>query len=356
MTTVSIGDIASLKYGKMPPADVITEEGYPIFSGYRVTGFAKEYTHQDRMLVVVARGVGGTGDVKISPPESWITNLSIVLDLNVAKVDRDYLFYKLQTERLKDRLDTGAAQSQITIANLAPYKINIHDLHSQRLIAATLRSYDDLIANNKRRIELLEQSARLLYREWFVRLKYPGHEHDKVVDGAPEGWEHLPLGDLFTLQRGFDLPIQYRKTGQVPIYASTGITGYHDVAKVPGPGLVTGRSGSLGQVLYVSKDYWPLNTTLWVKEFMRVGVLYAKHLLESLSLEKFNGGAAVPTLNRNDVHRIRVLCPPEPLHNQFEAVTEPVDCQIECLQLYNAKLAKARDLLLPRLLDGRISV
>ena len=230
------------------------------------------------------------------------------------------------------------------------------DLSTQKQIAELLSSYDDLISNNRRRIELLEQSARLLYREWFVRLKYPGHVHDKVVEGVPEGWNYLPVGDLLALQRGFDLPVQDRKSGPAPVYASTGITGYHDVAKVSGPGLVTGRSGSLGQVLYVSRDYWPLNTTLWVKEFKRVGVLYAKYLLENLSLEKFNGGAAVPTLNRNDVHRIKVLCPPEPLHNRFVAIVAPVFDQIECLQLYNAKLAKARDLLLPRLMDGRISL
>ena len=129
----------------------------------------------------------------------------------------------------------------------------------------------------------------------------------------PDGWEEKPLGELLTLQRGFDLPVSKRKDGVFPIYASTGINGYHEEAKVKGPGVVTGRSGSLGAVKFVSGDFWPLNTTLWVKEFKLIGPYFATYLLDSMQLEQYNGGAAVPTLNRNDVHKVEVLCPPSAL-------------------------------------------
>ena len=223
-------------------------------------------------------------------------------------------------------------------------------------IVAAIKSYDDLIENNRRRIQLLEQAARLLYKEWFVHLRFPGHEHNQIIDGVPEGWEKKPLGELLTLQRGFDLPVSNRKEGHFPIYASTGINGYHAEAKVKGPGVVTGRSGSLGTVMYVSGDFWPLNTTLWVKEFKLVGPHYANHLLANMQLEQYNGGAAVPTLNRNDVHRVEVLSPPSMLLRMFEDQSHDIVKQIEALTSMNLKLAAARDLLLPKLMNGEVAV
>lgn len=234
--------------------------------------------------------------------------------------------------------------------------IFLPDPSVQREIVRILSAYDDLIENNRRRIQLLEQAARLLYKEWFVHLRFPGHEHTPIVDGVPEGWGKKPLGELLTLQRGFDLPVSKRKEGHFPIYASTGINGYHAEAKVKGPGVVTGRSGSLGTVMYVSGDFWPLNTTLWVKDFKLVGPHYANHLLANMQLEQYNGGAAVPTLNRNDVHRVEVLSPPSMLLRMFEEQSHDIVKQIEALTSMNLKLTAARDLLLPKLMNGEVAV
>lgn len=151
-----------------------------------------------------------------------------------------------------------------------------------------------MIENNRRRIQLLKQAARLLYKEWFTHLRFPGHEHSTIIDGVPEGWERKTLGDLLTLQRGFGLPVKKRQDGPFPIYASTGINGYHMEPKVKGPGVVTDRSGSLGTVMLVSGDFWPLNTTLWIKEFKRVGPHYAHQLLASLRLEQYTVAMQYP--------------------------------------------------------------
>ena len=228
------------------------------------------------------------------------------------------------------------------------------DMQDEIVLAA--KNYDDLIENNRRRIQLLEESARLLYQEWFVYLRFPGHEQVKIIDGVPEGWTKEPLENLLVLQRGFDLPISNRIEGNVPIYASTGINGFHNVAKVKGPGVVTGRSGSLGTVMYVAKDYWPLNTTLWVKEFKKASPIFATYLLRAMKLDGYNGGAAVPTLNRNDVHKVDVLCPESKLMNVFEIQVENIFKQIEKLKEYNEKLTQARDLLLPKLMSGELTV
>ena len=100
------------------------------------------------------------------------------------------------------------AQAGIRASELAELKVRVPPLKTQEAIAAQLSAYDDLIDNNRRRMALLEESARLLYNEWFVRLRFPGHEHTPIVDGVPQGWDRVPLEDALVLQRGFDLPTQ----------------------------------------------------------------------------------------------------------------------------------------------------
>lgn len=251
---------------------------------------------------------------------------------------------------------TGGTRKALTKGMLEGFEIPLPPVDVQDKIVQKIKTYNDLIENNRRRIQLLEESARLLYQEWFVHLRFPGHKQVKITDGVPEGWSKEPLENLLVLQRGFDLPVSKRIEGSVPIYASTGINGFHNVAKVKGPGVVTGRSGSLGTVMYVAKDYWPLNTTLWVKEFKKASPIFATYLLRAMKLEGYNGGAAVPTLNRNDVHKVDVLCPESKLMNEFEVQVENIFKQIDKLKEYNEKLAQARDLLLPKLMSGELTV
>lgn len=301
------------------------------------------------------------GNIALVQPgqEVCLGQRTVHLRLDKKKVDPAFLCYYLLSPSQQAALlagETGATAKHVNMKDIRRLPlVNLPHLDVQVKVGEMLAGYDDLIENNQRRIQLLEESARLLYKEWFVHLRFPGHEHVKVTNGVPEGWEPLPLGDLITLQRGFDLPVSKRVEGEVPIYASTGITGYHAEAKVSGPGVVTGRSGSLGKVMYVSSDYWPLNTTLWVKEFKKILPHFARHLLAGLHLEQYNGGAAVPTLNRNDVHRIQVLLPPPMLLSLFEEQAMNFYQQVDVLTRSNDRLAKARDLLLPKLMSGELA-
>lgn len=278
---------------------------------------------------------------------------------NPKKLHPAFLAYVLQSPIVQGRIKSkgfGATVQHVKVGECENLIIPFPPLPIQKKIGEILASYDDLIVNNQRRIQLLEESARLLYKEWFVHLRFPGHETTRIVDGVPEGWEKKQLGEALTLQRGFDLPTKKRKEGLVPIYASTGINGYHNQAKVKSPGIVTGRSGSLGQVMLVQKDFWPLNTTLWVKEFKKVTPIFAMHLLTEMNLEQYNGGAAVPTLNRNNIHRVNILIPCKKMITKYENIARVIYEQIEKLEQYNNTLAEARDLLLPRLMSGEVEV
>ena len=122
-------------------------------------------------------------------------------------------------------------------------------------------------------------------------------------------WFETRLGDVLTLQRGFDLPIQDRVSGNIPVIASTGKVGYHNKVAVSGPGVVIGRSGSIGGAQYLDDDFWPLNTTLWVKDFKGNDPYFCYSLLRNIDFKQFNVGSGVPTLNRNHIHPLPVCVP-----------------------------------------------
>ena len=121
-------------------------------------------------------------------------------------------------------------------------------------------------------------------------------------------WEYISLGELITLQRGHDLPSQHRIDGPVPIMGSSGITGFHNTAKAIGPGVIVGRSGdSMGVVSFIDKDYWPLNTCLYITDFKGNDVVYIYYLLKLVNFDIFNSGSAQKSLNRNAVYPHKVL-------------------------------------------------
>jgi type I restriction enzyme, S subunit len=196
----------------------------------------------------------------------------------------------------------------------------------------------------------------MLYREWFVRFRFPGHEHFKIIDGLPEGWERRKLGSILTLKRGYDLPEAKRVAGEIPILSSSGITGFHNQHKAQGPGVVTGRYGTLGEVYYIEEDYWPLNTALYVGDFQGSHPLMILHLLKVLLKGIITQKAAVPGVDRNVLHATMVIWPPLKLRNSFVEVVSDYQEQLRVLGEMNQKLTQARDLLLPRLMNGEIAV
>lgn len=249
----------------------------------------------------------------------------------------------------------GAAQPNASAKVLGAYPFRLPDLATQSRIGAIFDSIADLIENNRRRAEVLEEIARAIYREWFVRFRYPGHE-DVPLGSAPAGWEVGRVDSLLFLQRGFDLPLKDRESGAIPVVGASGLQGSHTVAKAQGPGITTGRSGTVGVVTYVPGEFWPLNTSLWVKEFRRATPRYAYFLLGELDLQRAASGAAVPTLDRKVVHAIPAVCPPPNLIEKWDSLVAPMFEAIETLRRESVTLTATRDLLLPKLMTGQIDV
>ena len=169
----------------------------------------------------------------------------------------------------------------------------------------------------------------------------------------PEDWEVKRLGDFAPLQRGFDLPTDKIIKGDFPVVYSNGILNYHHEYKAKGPGVVTGRSGTIGKVTFVESDYWPHNTSLWVTDFNGNNPKYVFYLYSYLDLSKFSSGSGVPTLNRNDVHVSKIAVPPIDEQNRIVKVLELGDTAIAKQTQLIEKLTLRKKGLMQQLLTGK---
>ncbi|MFQ5644509.1 MAG: restriction endonuclease subunit S [Thiogranum sp.] len=307
--------------------------------------------------IVVARTGATVGYAKLirgSEPSVFASYL-VRIRVDPEKADPGYVGRIVESEVYKRFVLSrvgGAAQPNANAKVLSSFRLPIPEQATQRRIASILSAYDDLIENNRRRIQLLEQAARLLYKEWFVHLRFPGHEHVKIKDGVPEGWEKKPLGEVAPLKYGKALKNDDRTPGPYPVYGSSGVIGAHNKALVSGPAIIVGRKGNVGSVYWSEDDFHPIDTVYFVD-----GEKCNLHLYYALIHTPFiNTDVAVPGLNRDFAHSRPLLIPESKILRLFEEIASPIHEQIVRLEKYTGALAEARDLLLPRLMNGEITV
>lgn len=185
---------------------------------------------------------------------------------------------------------------------------------------------------------------------------FPDRLVESELGEIPEGWKVGTLEELLVLQRGFDLPAKERVAGAYSIIAASGNNGTHNQMMTKGPGVITGRSGVLGKVFLELADFWPLNTTLWVKEFRTASPCYAYELLCGLGLHRFNAGSAVPTLNRNHVHGLPQIIPSPKCVNAYESVAMSLHQRVREFNEQTHSLTQLRDTLLPKLISGELRI
>ena len=163
------------------------------------------------------------------------------------------------------------------------------------------------------------------------KVRFPGFNDD---------WEEKKCKDIAPLQRGFDLPVSNMIEGKYPVVMSNGIGGYHNEYKVKGPGVITGRSGTIGKLQYIDTDYWPHYTSLWVTDFKGNYPKFVFYLYQKLNLSKFGTGSGVPTLNRNDVHDTLIHIPS---HDEQKKISMCLDNLDHLITLHQRKLEKLKE-------------
>ena len=158
------------------------------------------------------------------------------------------------------------------------------------------------------------------------------------IGEIPEGWNIERFEEFAMLQRGYDLPVQNRIRGEYELVTSNGVTDTHNQFKVKGPGIVTGRSGTLGKVFYIEKDFWPLNTTLYIKNFHGNNKKFIYYKIQSFNISRFGTGTGVPTLNRNNVHKELIAIPGYIEQQEIAEIISIVDEKISVNKIIKTKL------------------
>jgi type I restriction enzyme S subunit len=268
--------------------------------------------------------------------------------------DPKFISYLLRTVAMDG--STASAVPGVNRNHLHRVLVGRPTLGTQRRVASILSAFDELIEINERRIELLEDLARSLYREWFVHFRFPGHEDAEFVDSElgpiPRGWRTSFLGDVVELKYGKSLTAKTRRDGPVAVVSSAGIVGEHDEALCAGPGIVVGRKGNVGSVWWIDSDFFPIDTTYYVVTDEPLGLIYWR----LRDLEIIDSHAAVPGLSRDQANRIPVVVPDATLATTFAAIHDQAYEAIASHQAQLRCLAATRDLLLPRLVTGRLDV
>ena len=283
---------------------------------------------------------------------TWIKDF----DSNLYSKFLYYWFQSYEGRKKFEALAKGTAQKAVPISGIKTLEIELPSLKSQKRIADILSAYDDLIENNQKQIKLLEEAAQRLYKEWFVDLRFPGHENTKIVDDVPEGWSRTNINEILTFHRGYDLTKNEMKAGRYPVVGSTTVIGYHNEFKIKGPGIVTGRSGSLGKYQFIWDNFWPHNTSLYISDYKDHNIFFVYSLLQTVDFASLNNGGAIPTLNRNVLSNIEVIEPTDELQEMFAKISEPQYQKIRNLEKQNNQLKMARDVLLPKLMSGEVEV
>jgi len=277
-------------------------------------------------------------------------------------------FSRPEFDRYARFMSHGSTREAFDWEELCEVELPIPPIEEQKAIVAEYKTVTDRIKLNEQINIKLEETAQALYRHWFVDFEFPDKNgkpykssggnmvfNEELEKEVPEGWEVMSLGDLFVLQRGFDLPTRKRTEGIYPIYASTGVSSYHNEFKIEPPGVVTGRSGSLGEVFFVDERFWALNTTLWIKEFKRVNPVYSFFYLSNINISEFQSGSAVPTLNRNHIHMHRTYCPSFRLQEKFQSYYLKINRKSNNLKLENKKCKYLQSLLLSKMAGSKTS-
>ena len=290
--------------------------------------------------------------------EGWLCGTGCLrVTIDSEKADSRFVFFQLQhpdTVGWVEKHAVGATMLNLNTTILSSVPIRLPALEIQKRIADILSAYDDLIENNQKQIKLLEEAAQRLYKEWFVDLRFPGHENTKIVDGVPEGWSRTNINEILTFHRGYDLTKNEMKAGRYPVVGSTTVIGYHNEFKIKGPGIVTGRSGSLGKYQFIWDNFWPHNTSLYISDYNDHNIFFVYSLLQTVDFASLNNGGAIPTLNRNVLSNIEVIEPTDELQEMFAKIAEAQYRKIRNLEKQNNQLKMARDVLLPKLMSGEV--
>lgn len=285
-----------------------------------------------------------------------------------ADITSKYFYYWLTSQPIQTRI-TAVSEGTTGLGNLdlrylRNMEINYPDNKpEQGAIVKILSTIDEAIAATEQSIKAAERLKKSMMQNLLTgKLKPNGtwrtedeFETDEKFGKYPKGWKLSRFKDFSVLQRGKDLTDNEVIPGKIPVVKSNGVQIYHNKSFLLPPGIVTGRSGTIGKVFYIKEPYWAHNTTLYIKDFKRNNPKYIYYLVQRMQFDRYYAGTTVPTLNRNDIHRVKVAYPTK--IDEQEQIAKQLDSVSNFITIKEMKMEKLRKLkksLMQNLLTGKI--
>lgn len=282
-----------------------------------------------------------------------------LLRVDETKADYKFLYYYFYSDTwratVNENIVLGATVDRIPLIKFPDFPVELPPLETQHRIADILSAYDDLIENNQKQIKLLEEAAQRLYKEWFVDLRFPGHENTKIVDGVPEGWSRGLLKELISVNYGKD----HKKApddGNIPVYGSGGLMRKCNKSLFSGEAVLIPRKGSLNHIMYVDETFWTVDTMFYATMKQPHTAVFVYFFVKAFDMYSMNIGAAVPSMTTKILDAMDVVIPDKETLEKFDKLTKTHFNKIKTLQGQNNRLKIARDLLLPKLMSREVEV
>jgi type I restriction enzyme S subunit len=359
---------------------VPTDGDIPIYGSNGIIGYTDTAKYKDR--IILGRVGAYCGSVSYCPNEFNATDNTLITTCDTSKIIYYYAFYLLKLYDL-NKFAGGSAQPLITQSILKRLKCEIPDLSTQHKITSILSAYDNLIENNTRRIRLLEHMAENIYKEWFVRFRFPGHENVGYENGLPKSWITKKLGDFIKFERGVGYGSKDIKGGRFVLLSMNNIRPFGGFI----PDYSRPYSGSFKDYQIVKKDDLIMCITDMTQDRRIIGYtglvppgkgnrIICTHLMKLTSshshpyflygLFNYSGlskiiaeratGANVLGLTADNLRGVKVFLPPEDLQLLYMRKVSPIIEATYKLNSINDILTRQRDLLLPRLMSGKLEV
>ena len=340
--------------------------------------YPKTILAADDIVMSVRGTVGLFARVTESHVGAQISPNLIRLSPDPLKVYPPYFYYALRDERVVAQIAGSVASSAVPAlkaSDIKSAKIRVLPREQQVSAATALRALDDRITLLRETNVTLEAIAQALFKSWFVdfdpvRAKMEGRAPEGMDEATaalfpdaleetelgpvPKGWRVVRLDSFIELTYGKALKAENRKAGQVPVYGSGGITGWHDQALVEQASIIVGRKGTVGSLYWESRPFFPIDTVFYVKS--QKPLIYCHLLLKTLGLDSMNTDAAVPGLNRENVYRLLVTEPTRNVLTAFDNIASALRRSMDENERKAQTLNTLRDTLLPRLISGQLRV
>lgn len=294
------------------------------------------------------------------------TEFLVFRPVNEEVMSYDFLYYFMGQKTIREAMAktmVGASGRQrVNNAFFNDLFITLPPLPVQRRIAEVLSRYDALIENYQRQIKLLEEAAQRLYKEWFVDLRFPGHQSTPIINGIPKGWERLSVDSIYSIKYGKNLSTKLiSETGQFPVYGANGVIGYYKEANCNEQVvLITSRGNGSGDVLMTyHSDAFITNNSFIVTpnaEFSYCKLPFTFQFLKNANFRAVRTGAAQPQLTNQSIHTVVVTLPTRELITDYCRLTCNGNSMIIKLRNQIRNLSEARDRLLPKLMNAEIEV